>query len=156
MSTTAHSPPNLHGEALLPSNTLECRSSKAVVGGKTKPTDISDPHTTQTLRRFVFLREATHSPAHPHSYRPCLWGIWQLVRRGCCVITCSPAKMRVVSVLPTKSLQHSKEAALAKETCAQTLMTRGQASEALGFYKVCVGKYIRTGAPSKTCAACLR
>ena len=36
-------------------------------------------------------------------------------------------------------MQHTREAALAKETCAQTLMTRGQASQALGFYKVCPG-----------------
>lgn len=33
-------------------------------------------------------------------------------------------------------MQQSREAVLAKETCAQTLLTRGQASQALGFYKV--------------------
>ena len=33
-------------------------------------------------------------------------------------------------------MQQSREAVLAKETCAQTLLSRGQASEALGFYKV--------------------
>lgn len=34
------------------------------------------------------------------------------------------------------SMQQSREATLAKETCAQTLMTRGQVSEALSFFKV--------------------
>lgn len=33
-------------------------------------------------------------------------------------------------------MQQSSEAAIAKETCAQTLVTRGQGSEALGYYKV--------------------
>lgn len=33
-------------------------------------------------------------------------------------------------------MQHSREAILARETCAQTLMARGQASEALHYYQV--------------------
>ena len=38
--------------------------------------------------------------------------------------------------LPRVLMQHSREAILARETCAQTLLARGQASEALHFYQV--------------------
>lgn len=34
------------------------------------------------------------------------------------------------------SMQQSREAVLAREACAQTLMARGQASEALHYYQV--------------------